>query len=309
MARPGHLDRLADGVGAAGAACGRRTARRSRAASRWLIANAAPRRRLGRGPVHGHRLPRRLLHQLRDVPARVPDQRARALPPGAPRSRREPHPRGDGAADRARRAAPPRRRRHARAHRHGPGPGGPAAPRGGPGPTAGRGHRGAGRWSGTRRATRRGGRRHRGPRRRGEPGPAGRRGARRAPRATRGIRSASARSSRRRASSAAPPSVPRWRPPGRSPSTWSPRRWPGTLGARVPVAVVRIVVDTPTTRPVASGHDPRRHRRAAAPTGDRPDHRRLGRSRRRLITDSRPIAGDQAPRARGPLGCGYAVRW
>ena len=44
----------------------------------WLVAHAARRRRLGRARVHRHRLPRRLLHQLPPLPARVPDDGARA---------------------------------------------------------------------------------------------------------------------------------------------------------------------------------------------------------------------------------------
>src|SRR5271169_6017671 len=83
MARSRHVDRLPDGVGAAGAAGGRRT-HSARTWRRLADRQPANRRRLGRGPVHGDRLPRRLLHQLRDVPARVPDQRTRTLPSAAP---------------------------------------------------------------------------------------------------------------------------------------------------------------------------------------------------------------------------------
>src|SRR6185437_104852 len=42
-------------------------------------ADAAFRWELGRATVHRHRVPRRFLHQLPPVPARVPDQRARPL--------------------------------------------------------------------------------------------------------------------------------------------------------------------------------------------------------------------------------------
>ena len=71
--RPRRVDRVADRLGAARAAR-RRRARRS-AVERgvdWLGAHAARRRRLGRAVVHGHRLPRRLLHQLPPLPAGLP---------------------------------------------------------------------------------------------------------------------------------------------------------------------------------------------------------------------------------------------
>ncbi len=44
----------------------------------WLVRTPAPRRWLGRGALHRHRVPRRLLHQLPPVPAGLPDQRPRA---------------------------------------------------------------------------------------------------------------------------------------------------------------------------------------------------------------------------------------
>ena len=65
--------RLADGVGAARAARGRR-GRAAAAAPRRSTgcAHAAAGRQLGRAAVHRHRLPRRLLHQLPPLPAGVP---------------------------------------------------------------------------------------------------------------------------------------------------------------------------------------------------------------------------------------------
>ena len=65
----GDVDRVADRLGAAGAARGRRAHRGRRARRPVAGRHAACRRRVGRGPVHRHRLSRRLLHQLRDVPA------------------------------------------------------------------------------------------------------------------------------------------------------------------------------------------------------------------------------------------------
>ena len=49
---------------------------------RWLVDDAARRRQLGRAVVHRHRLPRRLLHQLPPLPARLPGHGARAAARG-----------------------------------------------------------------------------------------------------------------------------------------------------------------------------------------------------------------------------------
>ena len=57
--------------------------RAGRGARRWLTSNQTPGRRLGRALVHGHRVSRGLLPQLPPVPARLPAQRARPLPPDA----------------------------------------------------------------------------------------------------------------------------------------------------------------------------------------------------------------------------------
>src|SRR5262249_3359828 len=68
----GPLDTVADGVGPAGPAGGRRP-RRGNPTGRCLSrGRPAARRHVGRARVHGHRLPRGLLHQLPPVPAGVP---------------------------------------------------------------------------------------------------------------------------------------------------------------------------------------------------------------------------------------------
>ncbi len=85
---PGHLDRLPDRVGAAGAARGRGSGggRADRARHRLPGRDPAPGRHLGRAAVHRDRLPRRLLPQLPPVPPGVPGQRARPVPqPGGGR--------------------------------------------------------------------------------------------------------------------------------------------------------------------------------------------------------------------------------
>ena len=83
LAGPWRVHRVADRVGAAGAARGRRRRRRPRDAGvRWLAEHQRKRRDLGRAAVHRHRVPARLLPQLPPVPARVPGQRARPVPVG-----------------------------------------------------------------------------------------------------------------------------------------------------------------------------------------------------------------------------------
>ena len=54
----------------------------------WLDVDPAPRRRLGRAAVHGHRLPLRLLHQLPPLQDQLPAHGPRPLPggPGRPRT-------------------------------------------------------------------------------------------------------------------------------------------------------------------------------------------------------------------------------
>ena len=120
----GDVDAVADRVGAAGAAGGRRAVRgRATAASRWLVDTQRPDGGWDER-IHRHRLPRRLLHQLPPLPAGVPGLGARPLP--AASGAREPADRcACGAAaprsDRrwAARGRPQARR--AAATRHGPG--------------------------------------------------------------------------------------------------------------------------------------------------------------------------------------------
>ena len=128
VARPGRVDAVADRVGAA-RRCWPSTPTPT-AVERgiaWLVRHPAARRRLGRGPLHRHRLPRRLLHQLRDVPAGVPAQRAR--PVSELRRRSSAMTANAGllvvTALRSEYAAlrRPGARRDRRALRHGPGPG------------------------------------------------------------------------------------------------------------------------------------------------------------------------------------------
>ena len=96
-------------------AAGERSAALARGVA-WLAGTQRPDGELGRAPVHGHRLPVRLLHQLPPLQADLPDHGARSLP-GERLGRRAggrsragcPRARGD-AAWRARRFASPDRR-------------------------------------------------------------------------------------------------------------------------------------------------------------------------------------------------------
>src|SRR6266536_3578973 len=73
VARPWRLDRLADGLGPARPDLRRRARLRGRGAGSGLARRHAARGRLlGRAVLHGHRLPRRLLHQLSPVPDGLP---------------------------------------------------------------------------------------------------------------------------------------------------------------------------------------------------------------------------------------------
>lgn len=85
--RARRLDGLADGLGADGPA--RRGGALGGGGTRGAVAGRAPapRRHLGRTPVHRDRLSRRLLHQLPPLPAGLPDQRPGALPAPSPRGR------------------------------------------------------------------------------------------------------------------------------------------------------------------------------------------------------------------------------
>ena len=247
----GDVHRLADRVGAAGAARRRRGARRrSSAGCGWLVEHPAPRRHLGRAAVHRHRLPRRLLHQLPPLPAGLPAVGAGPLPgrhaggaSGATDRRAvclHPAARSSGGRCSAVRVA-----RAGGAHRPG---------RRGGGATGGAAarHRRRAVVAGVRRrrstpalrAGRRGGR-HRGAARDGAAGrlPVGAaagRGA--APR-----RAARARRPARHHAAAASPATgapARWPRRARSPSTWSPRPLAAAAG-----------------RPVARRAGGRRHRR------------------------------------------------
>ena len=61
-------------------AAGERGQHRDRAGRPLASRHPAARRQLGRAPVHRHRVPWRLLHQLSPVPAGLPDQRPRQVP-------------------------------------------------------------------------------------------------------------------------------------------------------------------------------------------------------------------------------------
>src|SRR5919109_3499471 len=70
---------VADRVGAAGAARGGRALRGDGPRGGLADRAAEGRRRLGRAAVHGNRISRRLLHQLRAVPSGVPRDGPRSL--------------------------------------------------------------------------------------------------------------------------------------------------------------------------------------------------------------------------------------
>src|SRR6202171_1404778 len=101
MDRPGSEHGVADGVGAAGPARGRRSIARAAPRSALAGLHATLRRQLGRAAIHRHRIPVGLLHHLPPLQAGVPDHGARALPDGGRR----------GAAGRGQRGRGPSRSR------------------------------------------------------------------------------------------------------------------------------------------------------------------------------------------------------
>ena len=82
LGRARRFHGIADGLGAASPARGRRRRRHAERGTWRCLAGRQPAsgRDLGRAAVHRHRIPRRLLHQLPPIPARLPRQCARPVP-------------------------------------------------------------------------------------------------------------------------------------------------------------------------------------------------------------------------------------